>query len=99
MPSDALEIVGKMSEYVRVADSGSEIRHRFCANCGTQLFANAPARQQYTVVRAGALDDPSSILPAMNIWTSSAPEWANIDLALECVEKQPVAPQLAKPNS
>ena len=91
--SDALEISGQTSEFVRMADSGNKIIHRFCPRCGIQLFANSPARAQFTVLRAGTLDDPSSVQPKVNIWSGSAPVWACIDPALERVEKQPAPPQ------
>ena len=92
VPTGALEIVGELSEFTSTADSGNRITRRFCPRCGSHLFANSSARPQFTVVRAGNLDDPSSVRPAMNIWASSAPKWACIDAALEHVEKQPSPP-------
>lgn len=92
VPTDSLHISGQLSEFVSMADSGNAMRRRFCPVCGSQLFANSSARPQFTVVRAGTLDDPSSVSPAINIWTSSAPDWAHIDTSLECVEQQPASP-------
>ena len=92
VPTDALEISGELSEFISTADSGNKISRRFCPRCGSHLFANSSARPQFTVVRAGNLDDPSSVRPVMNIWASSAPQWACIDAALERVEKQPLPP-------
>lgn len=90
--SDALEISGSPAEYAKAADSGNQVRRRFCPACGTQLFSNSSARPQFTVVRAGTLDDPSSVRPTANIWAASAPAWACLDPALERVEKQPAPP-------
>jgi hypothetical protein len=90
--TDALEISGELSEFISTADSGNKISRRFCPRCGSHLFGNSSARPQFTVVRAGNLDDPSSVRPVMNIWASSAPQWACIDAALERVEKQPLPP-------
>ena len=95
VPTPSLHISGPLSEFVSTADSGNEMRRRFCPNCGTQLFANSSARPQYTAVRAGTLDDPSSVIPAINIWTSSAPAWACINSELECAEKQPAPLQVS----
>ena len=85
------------SEYTSTADSGNTMRRRFCPTCGSSLFANSSARPQFTVVRVGALDDPSSVKPTMNIWTSSAPTWACLDPTLEQVERQPVPPPTVSP--
>jgi hypothetical protein len=95
VPTEALKATGELSEFVSTAASGNEVKRRFCTRCGSHLFANSSARPQFTVVRAGTLDDPSSIQPTANIWASSAPPWACLDASLERVEKQPAVP--AKP--
>ena len=96
VPTATLETTGTTSEYLSTAESGNEVKRRFCPKCGSHLFANSSARPQFTVVRAGTLDDPSSIKPTSNIWSGSAPAWACLDTALERVEKQPAAPQAPK---
>jgi len=97
VPTAALEISGTLSDYVKVADSGNQIHRRFCPTCGTQMFANSSARPQFTVLRIGTLDDPSSVRPTANIWTRSAPAWAHMDPALDRVDQQPVPPQTQPP--
>ncbi len=99
VPTSALEIVGQLNEHTTTADSGNQVRRRFCPQCGSHLFANSSARPQFTVVRAGTLDDPSSIQPTMNIWAGSAPSWACLSPELERVEQQPVQPQQAQNSS
>ena len=93
VPTAALGISGSLSEYLSSADSGNEIRRRFCPTCGSHLFANSSSRPQFTVVRVGTLDDPSSVRPAMNIWAHRAPPWACLDGSLERVDGQPAPPQ------
>jgi hypothetical protein len=94
VPTSGLESTGELGEYLSIADSGNEMRRRFCPSCGSHLFAKTSARPQFTVVRAGTLDDPSSVRPAMNIWASSAPSWACLDEDLERVDRQPSPPPL-----
>ncbi|MBW4049591.1 MAG: GFA family protein [Proteobacteria bacterium] len=93
VPAAALDVSGATSAYTSMADSGNQITRRFCPNCGCHLFADSSGRPHYTVVRAGTLDDPSSVTPSTNIWTSSAPGWACMDTNLERVERQPAPPQ------
>jgi hypothetical protein len=88
-PTEAIEIKGEPAEYTSVADSGNQVRRRFCAACGSHLFADNTGRLGLTVVRLGTLDDPSSITPEANIWTSSAPSWACLNPDLPRSEKQP----------
>ena len=94
--TEALQIQGETNEYVSVADSGNQITRRFCPKCGSHVFANSSARPQFTVVRVGSLDDPSSIKPSANIWAKSAPSWACLDPHLERIEQQPLPPREAK---
>jgi hypothetical protein len=97
VPTSALEISGKLSEHTISADSGNQILRRFCPTCGSHLFANSSARPHFTVVRAGTLDNPSSVQPTVNIWARSAPVWACLDPNLERVEQQPTPPQQPRP--
>lgn len=91
-PADALEVTGEPAEYLRPGGSGNTVRRRFCPRCGCHLFADTAAYGGVVVVRIGTLDDPSSIEPKANIWSSSAPAWACLDPELLRVEKQPAPP-------
>jgi hypothetical protein len=95
VPAEALVVSGALSEHTKRADSGNEVTRQFCPSCGTHLFARSSGRPQFRVVRVGNLDEPSSVHPNMNIWSSSAPPWACLDPALERVENQPLP---AKPS-
>ena len=88
-PTASIEIIGSPSEYTSAGESGNQVRRRFCARCGSHLFADSTGRAGLTVVRIGTLDEPSSISPVANIWASSAPTWACLDTTLPKVEKQP----------
>ena len=90
--TEALAVSGALAEHTKTADSGNAVTRSFCPTCGTHLFARSSARPQFRVVRAGNLDEPSSIRPTMNIWTSSAPEWACFNHELERTERQPQPP-------
>jgi hypothetical protein len=93
-PTSSIDIRGTPSEHSHVAESGNDVRRRFCPACGSHLFADSTGRPGLTVVRVGTLDDPSSIIPTSNIWAASAPAWACLDSELQRVEKQP---QLLQP--
>lgn len=93
VPSVELKISGELRVFAKTADSGNFIERRFCPTCGTHMFANSSARPQFTVVRVGTLENPSSVQPSANIWTSSAPTWACLNPTLEQITHQPGAPQ------
>lgn len=85
--SGSLKISGVTADYISRADSGNEMRRRFCPTCGTPLFSEATARPDYVVVRAGALGNPEIARPASVIWTASAPSWGHVDPNLPSFEK------------
>jgi hypothetical protein len=91
-PTEAIAISGEPSAYTSGADSGNQVRRRFCPQCGCHLFADSTGRPGLTVVRVGTLDDPSSVRPVANIWAGSAPAWACLDAGLERIERQPAPP-------
>lgn len=94
-PTQSIQITGSAAEYSSQGDSGNTVRRRFCARCGSHLFADSTGRVGLTVVRLGTLDDPSSVRPVANIWANSAPTWACLDPALSRMEGQPPAPKPA----
>lgn len=84
-----IAISGTVSDYTSTADSGNQVRRRFCPQCGCHLFADSTGRAGLTVLRVGTLDDPSSIAPVANIWSGSAPRWACLDAGIARIEGQP----------
>lgn len=91
--AEGLSVSGPLSEYTKTADSGNQVTRQFCPRCGTHLFAKSSTRPQFRVLRAGNLDQPSSVRPSANIWAASAPTWACLDPSLERVEQQPLPPK------
>lgn len=87
--SEAVTIEGEPTVYESIADSGTAIRRSFCPRCGTDLFSQAETRMHLIFIRAGALDDPELAAPAVTIWTSQAPSWAQINPELPSFEAQP----------
>jgi hypothetical protein len=77
--TDGLKLTGEVGEYLSTADSGNQMRRRFCPKCGTQLFSQSSARPDVMVVRVGTLDDREIGGPQSFIWTGSAPSWGFVD--------------------
>ncbi len=92
MAAEAVSLSGELASYTKTADSGNSVTLSFCPHCGAHVLTRSAARPHITVVRAGNLDEPSSISPTLNVWTASAPTWACLDPILEKVERQPPAP-------
>ena len=75
-PQDKFNIVkGTPSVYTRKGDSGQDMNHLFCTDCGVTLCAEVSVGNFYSVA-VSTLDNALNIQPAMCIYTASAPNWA-----------------------
>jgi len=75
VPTDRFEFTkGKPSTYTRKGDSGEDMHHKFCSECGSTLAVNVTVGNFYSVA-ASTLSD-CKFTPAMAIYTKSAPKWA-----------------------
>jgi hypothetical protein len=66
---------GTPSTFTRIGDSGKEVNHKFCRDCGVTLGIEVTVGGFYSVA-ASTLNDHASFSPKMAIYTASAPKWA-----------------------
>ncbi len=71
-------VSGEPTSFTKRADRGSELTRHFCPDCGSPLFTTSPAYPEAVFVKAGSLDDPTLVRPALQAWTRSAVPWARI---------------------
>jgi hypothetical protein len=90
--SAGLKVTGELSEVRTVSDSGNDVVRSFCATCGTHLFGASTLNPDFTVIRAGTLDDRSIARPDVIAWTASAPTWARFGEQIPCFAGQPTRP-------
>ena len=63
-------IQGTPKMYQHTADSGSTMTKEFCEQCGSQLFGFGSRGVGVKGIKAGSMDNPSSIVPALDIYIS-----------------------------
>lgn len=87
---DAFSLLqGEPKYYELVADSGNKVRRGFCANCGSQLFAEGDGNPDIVVINPASLDDPAWFAPQMNIFMENAQPWDHVDPALPRFPQMP----------
>ena len=90
VPKPAFKVSkGATAQYVTKADSGNTVTRHFCATCGSNLWSVPNGIPDLLVIKAGTLDDPSWLQPAMNIFCESAQPWAQMSDALPKFPKMP----------
>ena len=91
-PADAIVQKGQLKTYHDTADSGATVYRRFCPECGSPLFSVMADAPQVMFIKAGTLDDVSTLKPQFQIWCKSAQPWVELDPALPRFEENlPVA--------
>jgi hypothetical protein len=68
---------------------GGKTHRGFCADCGSPILAKTDANPDIVAIRTASLDDPSWFNPQMDVWTSDAHPWDQMNPALPKFEKYP----------
>src|SRR5262245_2102602 len=75
IPTKAFRVIrGDPQTLLRTADSGREVARLVCGRCGSWLCSTSTFNSTVRV-RAGTLDDTSSLRPTMHFWTRSKQAW------------------------
>ena len=92
VPSKAVHRTGEIKVYNDVAESGATLHRQFCPECGSPIFSVLEEAPQMTIVKAGTLDDVSTLQPQFNVWCKSAQPWVTLDAGLPQFEKNAPVP-------
>lgn len=89
VPSPALSIQGTPKTFTKKGDSGKEVVSKFCPNCGSTLLSEPELMAGVSIIRAGTLDDTSTLKPQMEIYCDSAQPWVSLGGGLPKFPKMP----------
>ncbi len=78
IPEDALTVSGEVKTYNDTGDSGATVRRQFCENCGSPVFTRLDNADGMMFIKAGTLDDTSSLDPAFHCYTKSKQDWVEL---------------------
>ena len=68
-------LAGTPKHHVKTAESGNERLLAFCGNCGTPIYACAPAAPTSYSLRIGTIEQRAAFTPGKQIWRRSALRW------------------------
>ena len=86
VPAKAFKITkGSPRYYSTSSEMVGHNKRGFCAECGSRLFGGATDEGQG--ILASSLDEPSWFHPQMDIFTSDAQPWDQMDAKLQKFEK------------
>lgn len=78
VPEGSVNVVGEVKTYNDKGDSGATVRRQFCGDCGSPVFTLVEHPPGVRFIKAGTLDDTSSLKPAFHCYTKSAQDWVEL---------------------
>ncbi len=75
VPAEAISLSGPVRTYTAPGGSGTMIDRSFCGECGSTLMSHPHVMGDARIVRAGTLDDPSTIEVGMAVFCTRAQHW------------------------
>ena len=88
-PGTAVRFSGQTRMFASKAASGADAVRNSCPVCGSLVFGGVIGKDDEFTIYAGSLDDPSSFLPTIAIFTRNRPTWAVIPPDLRMFEALP----------
>ena len=70
-------------------EAGGKTHRGFCPDCGSPIVVKPDAVPQFVAIRTASLDDPSWFNPQMDVWTSDAHSWDQMNSAVPKFQKYP----------
>ena len=82
-------LTGRLTTYIKTADSGTRRRHSFCPLCGTPVHACADSDDPPSFsLRVGCLRERARLAPKRQIWCKSALAWTRSIAEIPGIEGQ-----------
>jgi len=92
VPTQAFKLTkGSLRFHDSPSEAGGKTHRGFCPDCGSPIMGTPDAAPQIVAIRTASLDDPSWFKQQMDVWTSDAHPWDQMDSALPKFEKYPKA--------
>ena len=88
--ADAFKILqGSPRFHASPSEAGGKTHRGFCPDCGSPVVVKTDSAPHIMALRTASLDDPSWFKLQMDVWTSDAHPWDQMNSALPKFEKYP----------
>lgn len=78
VPASNFSMTGELKTYEDTGDSGQPVLRMFCPQCGSPVVSKVSQQPDMVFVKAGTLDDTSTIKPAFHLYTKSKQDWVEL---------------------
>jgi hypothetical protein len=90
VPTEAFKLLqGSVRFHASPSEASGQTRRGFCPECGAPIHVMTDSQPHIVAIRTASLDDPSWFNPQVDVWTSDAHLWDQMNPALPKFEKYP----------
>ncbi len=90
VPTEAFKLLqGSLRFHASPSQAGGKTHRGFCPECGSPIQVMTDSQPHIVAIRTASLDDPSWFNPQVDVWTSDAHPWDQMNPALPKFEKYP----------
>jgi hypothetical protein len=90
LPTEAFKLLqGSLRFHDSPSQAGGKTHRGFCTECGSPIQVTTDSQPQIVAIRTASLDDPSWFTLQMDVWTSDAHPWDQMNPALPKFERYP----------
>jgi hypothetical protein len=90
VPKAGFKLVqGSLRFHVSPSEAGGQNHRGFCPDCGSPIVSKPDAIPQLVALRTASLDDPGAFELQMDVWTSDAYAWDEMNPARRKFDKYP----------
>jgi hypothetical protein len=90
VPAEAFKLLqGSLRFHAPPSQRGGKNHRGSCPECGSPILAKPDSAPQIVAIRTASLDDPSWFNPQVDVWTSDAQPWDQMNPALPKFKEYP----------
>jgi hypothetical protein len=79
-PRDRVTVAGTMRDFTRPSDSGFDVTHHFCPDCGSTVWWEPKRRPDLVAVASGAFADPHFPAPTQSVNEGHRHSWIGFEI-------------------
>jgi hypothetical protein len=85
-----MQITGELKTYEERGELGDDVyvRRRFCGTCGSPILSEIAKSAGIIAVKAGTLDDKSTVLPTIEAWGVDRQPWVSLPNMAVSMERE-----------
>ncbi len=77
---DAVTVAGEMRDFIRPSDSGFDVIHHFCPDCGSTVWWEPQRKPDLIAVASGAFADPQFPAPTQSVNERHRHPWVDLSV-------------------